>query len=55
MMKDPITRSRRAVISFGLAWLVATGLATWALVAAGSGLADDARGASGTQEATHQR
>jgi hypothetical protein len=55
MMKSPITRTRRAPTRLGAAWLIATGLATWALVAAGTGPADDARVPVGMQDATHQR
>jgi hypothetical protein len=54
MMKDPITRSRRAAVPFRLAWFIATCLATWALVAAGTGPADEARGTVGMQ-GTHSR
>jgi hypothetical protein len=31
-----VTTSARSLLTYGVAWFVATGLATWALVAAGA-------------------
>jgi hypothetical protein len=54
-MRDTITPSRRALTPFGVAWVVATCLATWALVAAGSAAADGTRAPVEMQGTASQR